>query len=242
MSLGFLGVIVKAGIIAAGEGSRLRAAGIAVPKPLVEVAGVSLLERTLRALVDNGAEEIALITNAAEVADRAQAMGLPVAVRSVIKVTESSMHSLYELGAFLAGERFVLCTIDSIILPDEFARFVQQFQARSDLDLLLSYTDFVDDEKPLRIAVDDGGAVTALGEAAARSPFVTAGLYGFGPAAFALLGPALERGLKRLRNFLGFVLENRLAVAGHRLSKAIDVDRVCDVEAAEAFLLEHGVR
>jgi NDP-sugar pyrophosphorylase family protein len=242
VSRGLLGVTVKAGIIAAGEGSRLRAAGITVPKPLVEVAGISLLERTLRALVDNGAEEIALITNTAEVADRARAMDLPVAVRTVIKVTESSMHSLYELGAFLAGERFVLCTIDSIILPDEFAGFVERFQERSELDLLLSYTDFVDDEKPLRIAVDDRGGVTALGEAADRSPSVTAGLYGVGPAAFSLLGPALERGLKRLRNFLGFVLQTGLSVAGYRLSKAVDVDRVCDVEAAEAFLLEHGVR
>ena len=36
------------GIIAAGEGRRLREDGFAMPKPLVPVAGVPLIEATLR--------------------------------------------------------------------------------------------------------------------------------------------------------------------------------------------------
>ena len=36
------------GIIAAGEGSRLRRAGFAMPKPMVPIAGVPLIESVIR--------------------------------------------------------------------------------------------------------------------------------------------------------------------------------------------------
>ena len=42
------------GIIAAGEGSRLREAGWAVPKPMVLVAGVPLIESAIRNFVAAG--------------------------------------------------------------------------------------------------------------------------------------------------------------------------------------------
>jgi len=231
---------MKGGIIAAGEGSRLHEA-FGAPKPLVRVGGMTLLERTLRALSDSGVDEVTLIAREPEVVEHARSLNLPARLRTVIKVTESSMHSLYELGIFLKGERFLLCTVDSIIRPEEFAGFARTFEERTDLDVLLSYTDHIDDEKPLRVAVEQGpggGAVTALGEAAADSPFVTVGLYGIGPRAMSLLDRALTRRMKKLRNYLALVLENRLPMAGCRLSKAIDVDRPTDVEAAEAFLLE----
>ena len=42
------------GIIAAGEGSRLRQAGWIVPKPMVPVAGVPLIESAIRNFVAAG--------------------------------------------------------------------------------------------------------------------------------------------------------------------------------------------
>jgi len=228
---------MRAGIIAAGEGSRLGSFGL--PKPLVRVGGMTLIERTLRNLVSCGVEEVALIARDREVIEHAAGLGLPVPLRTQVKATPSSLHSLHELGAHLAGERFLLCTVDSIVRPAEMLGFARRFEARRDLELLLSYTDFVDDEKPLRIAVDPATeGVTALGERAAKSPFVTVGLYGVGPGASALLGSAVQGGMEKLRNFLGHVLISRLPAAGFRLSKAIDVDRPQDVEVAEAFLEE----
>lgn len=228
---------MRAGIIAAGEGSRLGTFG--VPKPLVHVGGMTLLERTLRGLVSCGVEEVALIARDREVVEHALGLGLSVPLRTQVKATPSSLHSLHELGAHLAGERFLLCTVDSIVRPAEMLGFARQFQAQGDLELLLSYTDFVDDEKPLRIAVEPATErVTALGERAGGSPFVTVGLYGVGPRASALLEGAVRAGMEKLRRFLDHVLQNRLRIAGYRLSKAIDVDRPEDVEVAEAFLEE----
>jgi NDP-sugar pyrophosphorylase family protein len=42
---------LSGGIIAAGDGSRLRQAGWTVPKPMVPVAGVPLIESTIRNFV-----------------------------------------------------------------------------------------------------------------------------------------------------------------------------------------------
>jgi NDP-sugar pyrophosphorylase family protein len=229
---------MRAGIIAAGDGSRLRAAGILTPKPLVKVGGMSLLERTLRALVENGIEEVALIVNEgmAEVVEVARGLDLPLRLSTVIRTTESSMHSLYHLKPYLSQDRFVLCTVDSIILPEEFSGFIRHVTSRPEIELLLSYTDFVDDEKPLRLAVGRNERVLGLGEEAAGSPFVTAGLYGLSPRVFSTLEEAVQNKLQKLRNFLGLLVQRGLDCRGYRLSKAIDVDRPHDIKVAEDFL------
>ena len=229
---------MKAGIIAAGDGSRLAAGGVAVPKPLVRVGGVPLLEHTLRALAAARVEEIALIVNErmAEVARFAEELRLPVPVRSVIRTTASSMHSLYHLRGLLGDARFLLCTVDSIVIAEEFQGFVDAFVGHPELELLLSYTDFVDDEKPLYIGVDEQQQVVSLGANAAGSPFVTVGLYGMGPRVFAVLERAVREGRERLRSFLGMLLEEGVAARGFRLSKAVDVDRPEDLAVAEELV------
>ena len=229
---------MKAGIIAAGEGSRFVAAGIRTPKPLIPVGGVPLIERTARILVQNGVEEIALIVNERipQVVEAVEQIGLGVPIRARVKTTASSMHSLYELASMLRDGPFVLCTVDSVLKDNEASGFINYFRDNPSIGLLQSYTDFVDDEKPLRIAVDDDQRVTAMGEAAEASPFVTVGLYGMHPKVFPLLEETVQKGMKRLRNFLGFVVDSGADVRGYRLSKAVDVDRPEDLEVAEAFL------
>lgn len=232
---------MKAGIIAAGDGSRLVAGGIPTPKPLVTVGGMSLMERTLRGLVAAGVDEITFIVNEhmVEVVEHCQRLSLGIPLHPVIRTTESSMHSLYHLGQHLSGERFVLCTVDSILLPTELEGFVQCFASQREVGLLLAYTDFVDDEKPLRIAIGEGSEVQSIGPQAESSPFVTAGLYGMSPEIFGVLEGAVRSGLQRLRNFLGLLLERGILARGYRLTKAVDVDRPEDIEVAQRFLLDH---
>ena len=54
---------MKYAIIAAGEGSRLAAEGIEVPKPLVSVNEERLIDRLIRIFMDNEAEKIVVICN-----------------------------------------------------------------------------------------------------------------------------------------------------------------------------------
>ncbi len=253
---------MRAGIIAAGEGSRLKAAGILTPKPLLAVGGRSLIERTLENLCAAGVTEVALIVSQAmaEVAEVARALSLPLAVTPVIRTTASSMHSLHHLRPELHEEPFVLCTVDTVLRREELVAFVSEFRDCPDLDLLLAYTDFVDDDGAggrfgLRMRGSaPGSRVTSLVQDALGSPFVTAGLYGMRPSIWPVLEQAVASGTERLRNFLGLALRwggeraeeearrraRKLRVGGYRISQAIDVDRPGDVEVAERFLRKHG--
>jgi NDP-sugar pyrophosphorylase family protein len=235
---------MKAGILAAGDGSRLVAAGVATPKPLVKVGGISLIERTLQALIEGGVDEIAFVVNERmeSVIDAVRALHLPVPIHPVIQTTPSSMHSLHALAPWLKNDRFVLCTVDSVMRTDEFCDFIRSYAVGTEREVLLSYTDFVDDENPLRITLDGEDRVVGLGAAAQASPFVTLGLYGMSPSIFPVLERAVGEGEQRLRNFLARLLTAGINVFGRRISKGVDVDRLADVQVAEAFLLEQGGR
>lgn len=50
-------------IIAAGEGSRLRKEGFNLPKPLLPLHGVPLIERLIRVFVKEGAQRVHVIIN-----------------------------------------------------------------------------------------------------------------------------------------------------------------------------------
>ena len=50
---------MKFAIISAGEGSRLSQEGVALPKPLVQLNGVAMIDRLIQIFVRNGADIIA---------------------------------------------------------------------------------------------------------------------------------------------------------------------------------------
>ena len=56
-------MISSAGIIAAGEGRRLKMGGLTFSKPLVPIAGTPLIGHTLQQLLEIGVERVAIIFN-----------------------------------------------------------------------------------------------------------------------------------------------------------------------------------
>jgi NDP-sugar pyrophosphorylase family protein len=55
----------RAVVMAGGQGARMRAGGVTVPKPLVPVAGVPLVERNVCALLHHGFRDLAVVVPAA---------------------------------------------------------------------------------------------------------------------------------------------------------------------------------
>jgi len=53
----------RGGIIAAGDGTRLRAAGFSMPKPLVPVASAALIERVTETFRAAGISSLVILVN-----------------------------------------------------------------------------------------------------------------------------------------------------------------------------------
>jgi NDP-sugar pyrophosphorylase family protein len=229
---------MKAGLIAAGLGERLRAAGITTPKPLVEVADRPLIDHVLDAAAAAGIDEVACIFN--DDADAVEShcrsrRGAP-RLHIVRRTTPSSMESLFTLAPHLGAAPFLLLTVDAVFAPAVLRDFLEAATRYRDADAALAMTDFVDDEKPLRIAVAADARVTALGDAAAASPYVTSGFYVLHPRVFAEIDAARAARLSALRQYLGHLLARGYRAYGIAIGKTVDVDRPDDIAAADAFV------
>lgn len=236
---------MKFAIIAAGEGSRLAAEGVSVPKPLVKVRGEMLVDRLVRVFMDNGAEEIDVVCNdlRPEVERHLRAVqrdglnGRKVPLRVVVKTTPSSMHSFAALSPWLTDGPFCLTTVDTIFPEDEFRTYIHDFRqavAQGEADGMMGVTDYVDDEKPLYVATDDRMDITAFLDRSDSCRYISGGIYGLTPRAIDTLRGCLERGESRMRNFQRALIADGCRLKAWPFSKVFDIDHAGDIKKAEA--------
>jgi NDP-sugar pyrophosphorylase family protein len=226
---------LHAGILAAGEGSRLQRDGFAAHKPLVKVAGVPLVERVARCLFAAGAESLTVIFNEEE-SDCAEHLSrvFPDARLDVfLKTTRSSLESLHEVLARMPGGPALVSTVDAFCAESAFVRFVHEAVARG--GTVLAVTPLVEDEKPLWVRRDETGRITEIGSA--QGDVVTAGVYLLSERVRSLAPPA---DLARLRDFLRWLVLEGEELYGVPISEVVDVDRALDVEMAEALARRNG--
>jgi NDP-sugar pyrophosphorylase family protein len=229
---------MKAAIIAAGLGERLRGAGIKSPKPLVEVAGKPLIDYGLGAIAAAGLSHVCCIVNEQSqgIEDHCRQAWPGLRFSFVRRTTPSSMESLFALQPLLQEDRFVLLTVDAIFPPAVLRDFLTAAQARPGADAVLAVNAFVEDEKPLWIASDAKGRITALGAAAESSGLVSAGFYVFSPVIFTEIEAARASAFSALRQFLGHLLDSGYRLDAEIVPKTVDVDRAEDIASAERFV------
>lgn len=239
---------MKYAVIAAGEGSRLAAEGIAEPKPLVRVGGEPLIDRLIRVFMDNEAEEIVVICNdiTSQVSrhltqiQRDGLNGRPVPLRFVVKSTPSSMHSFYEISSLLGDRPFCLTTVDTIFREQEFAGYVADFRKtvveEDSADGLMGVTDYIDDEKPLYVDTDRDLNITAFLDRSDTCPLISGGIYGLTSSAIDTLRSCIERGESRMRNFQRALIADGCRLKAWKFSKVLDIDHAGDIVKAEQFL------
>lgn len=231
---------MKFAIISAGEGSRLAQEGVQLPKPLVQLNGMAMIDRLIHIFAKNGAEQVVVIINN-EVAQTKEHLALlkkvsEVSLEVIVKTTPSSMHSFYELSTYLKDDKFCLTTVDTIFREEEFSRFIEAFKA-SDKDGLMAVTDYIDDEKPLYISTDEELNITGFHDA--RTPdcrYISGGIYCLTPKSIDTLQRCMENGMSRMRNFQRQLVADGLHLGAYPFSKILDVDHASDIEKAEAFL------
>lgn len=226
-------------IIAAGEGSRLVQEGVKKPKPLVELAGESMMARLIRIFEQNGAESISVIVNEemTEVKKWLDGVKTRCELNVVVKSTPSSMHSFYELSHVMKSGRFCLTTVDTVFREDDFATYIRAFEKDYDCDGMMAVTPFIDDEKPLFVETDDDMNIRAFLDAdngAAR--FISGGVYALDDKAVEVLHHCMASGQSRMRNFQRALIAAGLKLKAYPIDKIVDVDHASDIEVAEQFI------
>ena len=231
---------MKFAIIAAGEGSRLANEGVTKPKPLVELYGVSIIERLIRIFARNGATSINIIVNEQqpETVEFLNTIDAGCPINIVVKSTPSSMHSMHALSHLLRDEKFCLTTVDTLFKEEEFAQYIKNLE-ECDGDGIMAVTDYIDDEKPLYVATNDDMQITAFCDTPnADTHFISGGIYGLSPKALDILDRCMADGVHRMRNFQRRLVESGMKLTAFPMGKIIDIDHAEDILKAEKFISE----
>lgn len=229
------------GIIAAGEGSRLKAEGICLSKPLVPINGIPLIQRIIDITRENGISSTSCIINetSRDLENFLRAYNYSHTFNLIVKSTPSSLHSLHHLNQFLTPP-FLLTTADSVFDAEEFASFLNYGMDLEEADGIIAVTDFIDDEKPLYADIDENGRIKNFDDDDNDYEFVTGGLYLFKKNIEREINGAINSGVSRLRNFLRYLIKSEYRLYAYPFSKIIDVDHVSDIVKAEEFLNKSG--
>ncbi|HEV8436888.1 MAG TPA: NTP transferase domain-containing protein [Methylomirabilota bacterium] len=221
------------GIIAAGEGSRLRRDGWTMAKPLVPVAGVPLIACVIGNFLAAGITSLRIIVNDDErhCVDWVRSRFPGLDVEFVVKTTSSSLQSFLEIAAGVA-DPLLVSTVDAWCAEADFVRFVEGARRRPPDATVLAVTPLVADENPLWVSLDAAGRVIALG--GDGGDVVTAGMYLVSSRVRHTLPPP---GLGRLREYLAWLWRSGEPLYGEVVENVVDVDRAEDVALAEALAL-----
>jgi NDP-sugar pyrophosphorylase family protein len=219
------------GIIAAGDGSRLRESGWSLPKALVSVAGVPLIERAIRNFLAVGITAPVIIVNeqARACVDWVRARFPALQAEFIVKPTSSSLESFREVSRRLQGTRALISAVDTWCREADFVRFVEGALRYPAEDSVLAATSLVADETPVWLTADDGGRIATLG--GPSGTLVTAGLYLLSAPARAAAPPPLGR----LREYLGWLVQKGYPLYAETIRDVVDVDRASDVALAEVL-------
>ncbi|GHV30668.1 hypothetical protein FACS1894177_03660 [Bacteroidia bacterium] len=224
-------------IIAAGEGTRLIQDGIILPKPLVELNGVALIDRLIAIFSRHNASSVSIIINEQmeEVRRHVEQIKTTFPVHWVVRSTPGSMHSFFELIPFLQEEKFCLTTVDTVFNEAEFAAFIRAFEADDEIDGLMAVTTYADDDRPLYISVnDEDKMITGFGDT--KEKYISGGIYCLTPKSFQTLNNCLASGMSRMRNFQQSMVKDGLKLKAYLFEKIIDVDHASDIDKAEKLL------
>jgi NDP-sugar pyrophosphorylase family protein len=220
---------LRGGVIAAGHGTRLRADGYRVSKPMTPVGGRPLIEHALDRFRAVGVDRVTVIVN--EESDDCRRWlsehGQDLDLDLIVRTTPSSYASFELVAARLAGYPAVITTVDAIMPVDIFQHFVGSAARFPNDAVVLGLTGHVDDENPLWATLDEDGRIRRVG--ADQGSHVTAGLYWLPAQQVAARAARFDR----LRDYLKWLVEKGRPVYGVVLPLVFDIDRAHDVEAAE---------
>src|SRR5437868_12382154 len=122
---------MKAVILAAGKGTRMRELTQSIPKPMLPVQGKPILQHILEGLVSVGIREICIITGfRAELVEQYFATGEKFGAQVVYarQEVQDGTGKAPELARTFGGsDPFLLTYGDILVKPETYAKMVQRF-------------------------------------------------------------------------------------------------------------------
>ncbi|SEH11849.1 bifunctional UDP-N-acetylglucosamine pyrophosphorylase / Glucosamine-1-phosphate N-acetyltransferase [Natronorubrum sediminis] len=224
---------MKAVVLAAGQGTRIRPLSHSVPKPMLPVADRPLVAHTIDAAIDAGADEIVLVIGYE--ADTVheyfgpEYRGVPVsyAVQTEQAGTADAVNAASE---HLDGP-FAVLNGDNLYDPAAIAQLFEQCPAVCAIE--------VDDPRNYGVLSTDGDSVSGIVEKPADPPtnLANAGAYAFPEAARKWLEvPESDRGEHEITDVLATVIDE-FDVSPVTLSRWLDVGRPWELLEANEWKL-----
>lgn len=232
---------MKAVILAAGEGTRMRPLTANLPKPLLPVAGKPFLRHTLEAVRGAGIRDVTILIGwqghrIRESFGRGADLGLSIEYEEQTERLGTA-HAIGQLRGHVDGP-FLSVNGDVVVSGDALRDLVALHEKVR--GTVMGLAD-VEDPRPFGVVEMDGDRVKAI-EEKPRSPkshLINAGIYVFEPDVFALIDatPKSSRGEYEITDTLRMLLAKQ-GVHGLRLpGEWLDVGRPWDLLRANAALL-----
>jgi len=248
---------VKAVILAAGKGTRMRELTNELPKPMLKVQGKPILEHILEGLISAGIREIFFVTGfRAEVIEGYFGDGSKWGARVLYgrqPVQDGTGRAAEPAKEFLGSDTFLLTYGDILVKPETYQQMLRRFQeghfsglvtVTGSEDVAKGGLNFFDDafcltrlvEKPSRAQLDELRREGLLQEG--QTVWYNAGIYIFQPTLFEFTARLQKspRGEYELTDAL-----NAMVGSGHRIAGMSIAGRWVDVRDPEVLAaLERG--
>ncbi len=232
---------MKAVILAAGEGTRMRPLTANLPKPLLPVAGKPFLRHTLEAVRGAGIREATILIGwqghrIRESFGQGEDLGLTLAYEEQTERLGTA-HAIGQLRRHVDGP--FLSVNGDVVVSDRALRDLVAYHGKVQGPIMGLAE--VPDPRPFGVVETDGDRVKAIEEKprTPRSHLINAGIYVFDPDIFALIDatPKSPRGEYEITDTIRMLLTKQ-DVHGFRLpGEWLDVGRPWDLLRANAALL-----
>ncbi|MBM4250144.1 MAG: glucose-1-phosphate thymidylyltransferase [Euryarchaeota archaeon] len=237
---------MKALVLAAGEGTRMRPLTANIPKPLLLTAGKPFLQHTFEALSGAGIDEVLVLAGWMEdrLRDRFRdGSGLGIRIRYLEQKERRGTAHAIGIASGSLGEPF-LCVNGDIVVTAGTIRAVVSFH-ESRRGNIITAVEVPNPREYGVISVGPDGLVTAIDEKPERPPgnLANAGLYLFDPEIFPAIAqtPPSPRGEFEITDTLRMLAAQKRVSAFVSKAPWADVGRPWDLLRANALLLQ-GLR
>ena len=236
---------MKGILLAAGHGRRLANHLQGMPKFRLTLKGEPLLLHQARNFLRLGVRELAIVVRPEHAALANNILSKENAIPKFFLVHSQSETGFgsFQLGSKrLGATRYFLGMIDSVLVDKELGEF-RTYCTGHHGDFVVGCTDYIDDEKPTYVVLDDDGRVIDVGRQCGPSSYVTAGYY-LCPANFSIQSSfAADQGVNSLSDYLGFYTRHHGPGYPFVFHNMIDVDTIQDLRLAEKQLdSNEGIR